>query len=151
MPPARIRAAVWDVDDSVLDVDQLAMVARMLPTHDEVRSAFTSANEADEQAEKLRRFEGDRSKLAKPDQFFMDVSCLFHSIVGTANSKIMAIPRLKQRVEVMLLRRRFDIQLAEILPDLGILKSAAVEIKASSRLRDVLAVSGPSNRYGRLD
>jgi len=36
MPPAKIRAAVWEVDDSVLDVDQLAMVARMLPTHDEV-------------------------------------------------------------------------------------------------------------------
>lgn len=41
----------------------------------------------------------------------------------------------------MLLCRRFDIQLAEILPDLGILKSAMVEIKSSSRLRDVLAVS----------
>jgi len=41
----------------------------------------------------------------------------------------------------MLLCRRFDIQLAEILPDLGILKSAAVEIKSSTRLRDVLAVS----------
>ena len=56
-------------------------------------------------------------------------------------NQIAAIPRLKQRVEVMLLCRRFDIQLAEILPDLGILNSAAVEVKASSRLRDVLAVS----------
>ena len=58
-----------------------------------------------------------------------------------ANDQIVAIPRLKQRIEVMLLCRRFDIQLAEILPDLGILKSAAVQIKSSSRLRDVLAVS----------
>jgi hypothetical protein len=37
MPPAKIRAAVWEVDEAVLDVDQLAMVSRMLPTHDEVR------------------------------------------------------------------------------------------------------------------
>lgn len=37
MPPAKIRAAVWEVDGAVLDVDQLAMVSRMLPTHDEVR------------------------------------------------------------------------------------------------------------------
>jgi hypothetical protein len=36
LPPARIRAAVWEVDEAVLDVDQLAMVSRMLPTHDEV-------------------------------------------------------------------------------------------------------------------
>jgi diaphanous 1 len=57
--------------------------------------------------------------------------------------QIVVIPRLKQRIEVMLLCRRFDIQLAEILPDLGILKSAAVEIKSSSSLRDVLAVSPP--------
>jgi diaphanous 1 len=36
LPPAKIRAAVWEVDEAVLDVDQLAMVSRMLPTHDEV-------------------------------------------------------------------------------------------------------------------
>lgn len=36
LPPAKIRAAVWEVDESVLDADQLAMVLRMLPTHDEV-------------------------------------------------------------------------------------------------------------------
>jgi hypothetical protein len=52
----------------------------------------------------------------------------------------------------MLLCRRFDIQLAEILPDLGILKSAAVEIKSSTRLRDVLAVSliARTSLIGRL-
>jgi diaphanous 1 len=41
----------------------------------------------------------------------------------------------------MLLRRRFDIQLAEILPDMALLRSAAVEIKTSARLKDVLSVS----------
>jgi len=71
----------------------------------------------------------------------MDVSFPFYCRVSTADRQIVAIPRLKQRVEVMLLCRRFDILLAEILPDLGILNSAAVEVKASSRLRDVLAVS----------
>lgn len=66
---------------------------------------------------------------------------MYVSLIKRAHAQIVAIPRLKQRLEVMLLCRRFDIQLAEILPDLGILKSAAVEIKSSSRLRDVLAVS----------
>jgi hypothetical protein len=40
MPPAKIRAAVWEVDDTTLDVDQLAMLSRMLPTRDEVSPAL---------------------------------------------------------------------------------------------------------------
>lgn len=36
MPPSKIRKAIWEVDDDLLDVDQLSMVSRMLPTHDEV-------------------------------------------------------------------------------------------------------------------
>jgi Fe2+ transport system protein FeoA len=55
--------------------------------------------------------------------------------------QIITIPRLKQRLDVMLLRQKFDIQLAEILPDMGLLRSAAVEIKKSTRLKDVLGVS----------
>jgi hypothetical protein len=62
---------------------------------------------------------------------------------------MITIPRLKQRIEIMLLRRRFEIQLAEILPDLGILRSAAVEIKFSTRLRDVLTVSLSCHLTGR--
>lgn len=35
LPPEMIRQIVWDAEDSALDVDKLAMVARMLPTLDE--------------------------------------------------------------------------------------------------------------------
>lgn len=55
--------------------------------------------------------------------------------------QISTIPRLKERVEIMLFRRRFEILLSELMPDLGILHSAAIEIKASQRLREVLKVS----------
>lgn len=40
----------------------------------------------------------------------------------------------------MLFRRRFDLLLSELMPDLGILHSAAVEIKSSARLAEVLKV-----------
>ena len=44
----------------------------------------------------------------------------------------------------MLFRRRFDILLSELMPDLGILHAAALEIKKSARLSEVLKVS-PQN------
>jgi hypothetical protein len=40
----------------------------------------------------------------------------------------------------MVFRRRFDMLLGEIMPDLGIIRSAALELKESERLRDVLGV-----------
>lgn len=75
MPPAKIRAALWEIDDEVLDVDQLSMVSRMLPTHDEVCLTFLTILQADAlvQAEKINRFDGDRAKLAKPEHFLIEV------------------------------------------------------------------------------
>lgn len=40
----------------------------------------------------------------------------------------------------MVFRRRFDMQLAEIMPDLGIVRSAAIELRSSERFRGVLQV-----------
>lgn len=36
LPPETIRQIVWEAEDEKLDIDKLGMVARMLPTHDEV-------------------------------------------------------------------------------------------------------------------
>lgn len=38
----------------------------------------------------------------------------------------------------MVFRRRFDLLLAEVMPDLGILRSAALELRSSERLKEVL-------------
>ena len=54
LPPAKIRAAVWEVDETVLDVDQLAMVSRMLPTHDEVCTCIKQRLIAGGEAQELR-------------------------------------------------------------------------------------------------
>jgi hypothetical protein len=42
LSPSKIRNAIWEVDDSVLDVDQLSMVSRMIPTHAEVSPCHLS-------------------------------------------------------------------------------------------------------------
>jgi diaphanous 1 len=52
----------------------------------------------------------------------------------------MTIPKLKERLDAMVFRRKFDLSLAEVMPDLGILHSAASELKSSDRFRSLLQV-----------
>jgi hypothetical protein len=40
----------------------------------------------------------------------------------------------------MVFRRKFDMLLGEVMPDLGIIRSAAIEVRESERLKDVLGV-----------
>jgi hypothetical protein len=60
MSAKRIKRAVLEVDDDALSVDDLEALSRLLPSPEE--------------AERLKAFEGDEAKLAKPDQYFREVS-----------------------------------------------------------------------------
>ncbi|WVQ93958.1 hypothetical protein IAU59_001036 [Kwoniella sp. CBS 9459] len=111
LSPGKIRKAIMEVDDEVLEVDDLATLSRMLPTPEE--------------AEKLRSFGGDASKLSKPDLYFREIS---------------RVPHLKLRLETMVFRRRFAMMMAEIMPDLMVLQSAIEGIRLSDKLREVLRV-----------
>ncbi|WWD06090.1 hypothetical protein V865_004175 [Kwoniella europaea PYCC6329] len=111
LSPSKIRRAIIEVDDDLLDIDDLATLSRMLPTAEE--------------AEKIRLFSGDISKLSKPDLYFKEIS---------------SIPNLKLRLETMVLRRKFEMMLNEIMPDLMILKNVVKELRGSNRLREVLKV-----------
>lgn len=53
----------------------------------------------------------------------------------------MNIPRLSERLECTIYQRRLELELAEVKPDLDMVRNAAAEIKASTRLRKVLGVS----------
>lgn len=53
----------------------------------------------------------------------------------------MDIPQLHQRLTDMIYRRRFEIELEELGPELSILKSASEEIQRSSKLQRVILVS----------
>jgi diaphanous 1 len=52
----------------------------------------------------------------------------------------MTIPRLPSRFEAMVFRRRFRHQIAEVMPDLGIMRSAALETRHSAKFKVVLQI-----------
>lgn len=105
-----IRRALLELDDSKLSVDDLRAIGRQLPTAEEVI--------------RLKDF-GDLSKLAKADQYF---------------GHIMTIPRLSQRLECMLYRRKLELEIEEIRPDLDIVHLASREMRSSPRFKRVLQV-----------
>ncbi|KAI0307002.1 hypothetical protein B0F90DRAFT_1807716 [Multifurca ochricompacta] len=108
LTPVDIRKALLQVDDKVLSVDDLKAMERQTPTTEEVT--------------RLKDF-GDVSKLAKADQFFY---------------QIMDIPRIADRLRCMIYRRRLELDVEEIRPELDILHSASRELKSSQRFKRVL-------------
>ncbi|KAI9632080.1 uncharacterized protein MKK02DRAFT_20897 [Dioszegia hungarica] len=111
LSPLRIKTAILECDEETLSVDDLAMLVRMLPSPEE--------------AERLRTFDGGITKLAKPDSFLREIS---------------TIPRIKDRIEAMVFKQRFELHIAELVPDLAILRSAMMEVRESERFREVLAL-----------
>ncbi|CDO73783.1 hypothetical protein BN946_scf185015.g111 [Trametes cinnabarina] len=103
-----IRRALLELDDMKLSVDELRAISRQLPTSEEVT--------------RLKDF-GDLSKLAKADQYF---------------GQIMTIPRLSQRLECMLYRRKLELEVEEIRPDLDVVHLASRELRSSARFKRVL-------------
>jgi diaphanous 1 len=62
MSAKKIKRAVLEMDDDTLSEDDLAALSRLLPSVEE--------------AERLKAFEGEVDKLAKPDQYFREVGRL---------------------------------------------------------------------------
>lgn len=62
---------------------------------------------------------------------------------GLTSQQIMTIPRLSERVECMLYRRKLEVEVEEVRPELNIVRNASQELRASSRFRKVLQVGGP--------
>lgn len=78
MSAKKIKRAVLEVDDEALTVDDLAMLARTIPSAEEVSCWPTYAQGTRPpdhfQSERLKALEGDLQKLAKPDLYFREVS-----------------------------------------------------------------------------
>ncbi|KAI9467190.1 hypothetical protein BJY52DRAFT_1236932 [Lactarius psammicola] len=126
LAPVDIRKALLEVDDKTLSVDDLKAMERQLPTTEEIT--------------RLKDFE-DVSKLAKADQYFF---------------QIMDIPSIADRLKCMIYRRRLELDVEEIRPELDILHSASRELKTSQKFKRVLqavltvgnALNGSSFRGG---
>ena len=54
----------------------------------------------------------------------------------------MIIPRLPERMECMLYRRKLELDIAEVRPELDIVHNAAKELRTSTRFKAVLQVLG---------
>ena len=52
----------------------------------------------------------------------------------------MSIPRLSERLECMLYRRKLDLEIEEIRPELNILRNASQELRNSSKFKQILQV-----------
>ncbi|BGP44533.1 hypothetical protein JCM10450v2_000347 [Rhodotorula kratochvilovae] len=120
LPHAVLRDAILQVDDAKLSVDNLKVIKHNSPTAEEI--------------EMLRAFDGDVKTLAPPDQYFLELS---------------VIPRLPERLAAMLYRRRLDMEMEELKPDLTILRAASDELRSSKRfqtlLQTVLAIGNTLN------
>ncbi|KAJ3522423.1 hypothetical protein NMY22_g11895 [Coprinellus aureogranulatus] len=103
--------AILELDDSALSIDDLKAISKQLPTREEVERIGGSLEEVD--------------KLAKADQYF---------------AQIMKIPRLQERLECMIYRRKVDLELEGLRPDLNTLRNASKELRASERFKVVLRV-----------
>jgi diaphanous 1 len=53
----------------------------------------------------------------------------------------MHIPRLAERLDCLIYRRKLELELAELKPDLDMVRNAAAEVKGSKKLKQVLGVS----------
>jgi len=112
-----IRQALLDLDDLTLSIDDLKAISKQLPTTDEMT--------------RIKDF-GDVTKLAKADQFIHE---------------IMTIPRLPQRIECMIFRQRFELDVEEIRPDLKTVRDACRELRTSELFKKTLqAVLAVGNR-----
>ena len=107
---ADIRLALLEVRDNQLTVDDLRAISKQLPTTEEIT--------------RIKDF-GDVSKLAKADQYF---------------SQIITIPRLAERLDAMVYRRKLELDVEEIRPELNLLRNACRELRSSQRFKEVLKV-----------
>jgi diaphanous 1 len=74
--------------------------------------------------ERIKGFD-NVDRLSKADQYF---------------SNIMVVPRLSERLECMGYRRKVDLEIVEIRPDLNTLRNASRELRNSAKFKALLQV-----------
>ncbi|THH12248.1 hypothetical protein EW145_g96 [Phellinidium pouzarii] len=107
-----IKRALLTIDDSLLSVDDLKAIGKQIPSAEEMK--------------RINEF-GDAKQLAKADQYFKEASGL-----------IADIPRLADRINCMLYRRKLELDIEETRPELDILRHVTKELKLSTRFKQVL-------------
>ncbi|KAI8337549.1 hypothetical protein BC941DRAFT_352646 [Chlamydoabsidia padenii] len=106
---AEICDAIWNVDDDRLTIDNLTAIRQYIPTMEEI--------------ELVEDYKDDVNRLGNAENYF---------------KAIISIPRLTDRIDCMIFRRKFHHELQEILPDLETLRCAINELRHSHRFKMIL-------------
>ena len=83
----------------------------------------------------MKEFTGDTSDLGAAEMYF---------------KAIKDVPRLSARLQGLIFRRRFDVDMTEIAADLDAVRSAIKELRGSGRFRKLLEVSSSFFRLSRF-
>ena len=87
MPYSEIKDAILEFDDEKLSVENLRSIKQYVPTNEDI--------------ELVKEYYGDLSTLGNAENYFRE---------------IMVIPRMSERLNCMIFRRRFEIEAQELLP-----------------------------------
>lgn len=101
--------AVLALDSSVLDIDQVENLIKFCPTKEEM--------------EVLKNYTGDKEKLGKCEQFFME---------------LMKVPRVESKLRVFAFKITFSSQVDDLKNNLNTINNAAREVKESGKLRQIM-------------
>lgn len=105
-----ITKCILEINDEKLSVEDLRAISKQLPTIEEVV--------------RIQDFD-DISKLAKADQYF---------------GEIITIPRLNERLNSMIYRRKLDIEITEVRPELDSLWNASRELRSCTKFKRILQI-----------
>ncbi|KAF9932468.1 hypothetical protein FBU30_008171, partial [Linnemannia zychae] len=104
-----IRIALLEILDDKLSIENLKAIKQYVPTGDEI--------------ELIKEFDGDFETLGPAEKFYRE---------------IYDIPRLSERVSSMIFRRRLEIDVSELKPEMDVLRLTIEELHNSRRLKSLL-------------
>lgn len=107
-----IKKFLLDMDLSAIEVQVLEAIQKQLPTKEEIEALSQFRNKPN-------------PDLSKADQFLL---------------AIMDIPMLSERISALLLRRRFDENVAEITPEVSAVKTASEGVRYNRNFQALLEI-----------
>ncbi|TYI80054.1 hypothetical protein E1A91_D05G064700v1 [Gossypium mustelinum] len=109
IPLPDLTSSVLTMDDTTLDSDQLENLIKFCPTKEET--------------ELLKGYNGDKEKLGKCEQFFLE---------------LIKVPRVESKLRVFLFKIQFSSQVSDLRNGLNIINSTAEEVRNSVKLKRIM-------------
>ncbi|KAI3444001.1 hypothetical protein Pfo_000666 [Paulownia fortunei] len=109
IPLHDMLSSVLALEDSALDVDQVDNLIKFCPKKEEM--------------EVLKGYKGERDKLGKCEQFFLE---------------LMQVPRIEYKLRVFSFKIQFHSQVSDLRNSLNVVNSAADQIRGSAKLKRIM-------------